>query len=148
MIKDQIIELNSILTYKIDKDDVAKSLEEKATVESVKNLSVSIESVHKQMKLLAVQLGAIQKTFSSSNNDKGSTRSKRDHFYKITQRLVEYIVRSQPIGDKSVGEEFKSFLRLPETIKVTSPEPLRTMTPNNRLLTPHRKIYYSFENPV
>lgn len=145
-LKDTILELNTTISYKVDRSEFFKLLEEMASNESVSNLSTSIETVHKQIKLLAVQLGAVQKTFAAPTAEKGNIRSKKDHFYKITQRLVEYIVNSQPVVDKTVGEEFKSFLKLPDPIRISTPEPPRTITPSNRLLTPHRKVYYSFEN--
>lgn len=154
MIKEKIFEIVNQLSCKIDRSEILKTLEEKAGMKDINSLTYSIEAVHNQIKLLAVQFGTMQKKFTDYSRNDG--RSKKDNFYKITQKLVDYIVVSKPTGEESpISNQLKSFIKLPDRLtpelhrnlpdRLTPEPPRMIITPSSRIMTPHRRNYNSFD---
>ncbi|CAG9327403.1 unnamed protein product [Blepharisma stoltei] len=151
IIKEKLQNFESEMLRKIDREDTINLVSEKVDISEINRLMESIESVHKQIKLLAVQFGTMQKRFIDSSPS-AVGKLKKDNFYKITQKLVDYIVVSKPTADDPpLNNQLKSFIKLPDSSRLT-PEPpknttpsTRMLTPSSRILTPHRRTFNSFE---
>ena len=138
-LKDLMLDMQTSISYKADRTEILNCLEQKAGWGDFSHLSQSLESVHRQIKLLAVQVGAIEKINAPKGKIRNSERSQREYFNKITNRLVNYVVNSKPtVDDPPLPEEIKAFLKMPGTPKVFD----TIKTKNN---TPHRRTHHSFD---
>jgi hypothetical protein len=137
-LKDLILEIQTCVSYKADRNEILHCLEQKAGWGDFSHLSESIESVHRQIKLLAVQVGAIEKITAPSGKLRSAERTQREYFNKITTRLVNYVVGSKPLIDENpVPDEIKAFLKLPNTPKIHDHK--------TRQNTPNKRTHHSFD---
>ncbi|CAG9319871.1 unnamed protein product [Blepharisma stoltei] len=154
LFKQALYDLQFTLTDKADTIDVLKYLDEKATIADLNNSNASIDALHKQLKLIAVHLTALQRILSDPYKLKGPERSKKEYFYKMTQRLVDYIVASKVITNNSapIPEDLKAFFKLNESIKLSESvkvndsiklnETVRPPEPTQTAPTPKRKFSF------
>ena len=137
-LKDLMLDMQTNISYKVDRTEILNCLEQKAGWGDFSHLSQSLESVHQQIKLLAVQVGAIEKISAPKGKLRNAERSQREYFNKITNRLVNYVVSSKPILDEQpIPEEIKAFLKVPSTPKAYEHK--------RRISTPHRRTYNSYD---
>jgi hypothetical protein len=137
-LKDLMLDMQTNISYKADRTEVLTYLEQKAGWGDFNHLTQSLESVHRQIKLLAVQVGALEKISAPSGKLRNAERTQREYFNRITNKLVNFVVNSKPTLDENpVPEELKGFLRLPETPKVRDHI--------KRISTPNRRTHHSFD---
>lgn len=137
-LKDLILDMQTSISYKADRTETLNCLEQKAGWGDYNHLSQSLESVHRQIKLLAVQVGALEKLTTPTGKVRNAEKTQREYFNKITNRLVNYVVTSKPtVDDPPMPEEIKAFMKVPITPK--------TVEIKTRVNTPHRRTHYSFD---
>jgi hypothetical protein len=137
-LKDLILDMQTSISYKADRTETLNCLEQKAGWGDYNHLSQSLESVHRQIKLLAVQVGALEKLTTPTGKVRNAEKTQREYFNKITNRLVNYVVTSKPtVDDPPIPEEIKAFMKVPVTPK--------TVEIKTRVNTPHRRTHYSFD---
>lgn len=137
-LKELMLDMQTNISYKADRTETLKYLEQKAGWGDLTHLTQSLESVHRQIKLLAVQVGALEKITTPGGKLRNAERTQREYFNKITNRLVNYVVSSKPTTDDNpVPEELKAFLKLPETPKAKDHM--------KRISTPQRRTHHSFD---
>lgn len=137
-LKELMLDMQTNISYKADRTEFLNYLEQKAGWGDFTHLTQSLESVHRQIKLLAVQVGALEKITTPGGKLRNAERTQREYFNRITNRLVNYVVSSKPTTDENpVPEELKAFLKLPETPKVKDHI--------KRISTPHRRTHHSFD---
>lgn len=137
-LKELMLDMQTSISYKADRTEFLNCMEQKAGWGDFSHLSQSLESVHQQIKLLAVQVGAIEKISAPKGTLRNAERTQREYFNKITNRLVNYVVSSKPIIDEQpIPEEIKNFLKVPSTPKAYDNK--------RRVSTPHRRTYNSFD---
>lgn len=136
-LKDLMLDMQTNISYKADRTEVLNYLEQKAGWGDFNHLTQSLESVHRQIKLLAVQVGALEKISTPNGKLRNAERTQREYFNRITNKLVNFVVNSKPTLDENpVPDELKGFLKLPETPKVTHIK---------RISTPNRRTHHSFD---
>jgi len=137
-LKELMLDMQTNISYKADRTETLNYLEQKAGWGDLTHLTQSLESVHRQIKLLAVQVGALEKITTPGGKLRNAERTQREYFNKITNRLVNYVVSSKPTTDENpVPEELKAFLKLPDTPKVKDHI--------KRICTPQRRTHHSFD---
>lgn len=144
-VKDLLLEIQSDLSHKADRAEILKYLEQKSSYVDHASTGQALDSVHKQLKMLAVQLGAFQRNMNSITPCRGADRIQRDYFAKLTQRLVDYIVNSKPAQeDLPLPEALKTLLRS-DNLRISS-DFGAPPTPKTRFITPHRKTFSAFDS--
>lgn len=138
--KEALSELQTFVSYKADRSEILMQLEQKASLTDLKNSCISFESLHKQIKLIIVHIAALQRILANPSNEKGPQRSKKEYFYKMTQRLMDFILASKISTEVAIPEELKTFFKEPLRVSTDpSQHTPRDPTPRARLFTPHRR---------
>jgi hypothetical protein len=129
LLKSDIFDLETRISYKADCSDILEKLERKASWEDFSHLAESIETVHVQTKLLASQMSLLvqKKKNLRANSHK-----------KFTKKLVDFVVTSNPTLDDEPSANIRNFVRLPQTNEASRS---RIPTPHKRFLNTATALY-------
>lgn len=109
-LKEFILEIQSELNNKAERDEILNYLEQKATCQDIIDLNDLIKLLHKQLKMVTSQIGVIQKNLFNIN---GLDKVQKDQFSLATQRIVETILNTTLENAKlPFLESFKTKLTL------------------------------------
>ncbi|CAG9310375.1 unnamed protein product [Blepharisma stoltei] len=145
-IKDLILELQTEISYKADRSEIMKHLDQKSTYVEYAKANYGLESIHKFIKMLAIQIGTIQRSFMSSIPVRGSEKAQRDYFAKTTQKLIEYILCSKlNQEDSPLPDVLKSLLKAIDNLRTATDFQTPPTPKTGRFFTPHRKTFSAFD---
>jgi hypothetical protein len=119
LLKLNLYDLENKISYKADLAETLQKLENKASWEDFSHLAESIESVHMQIKLLALQIPI------KDNSKRANSHS------KITRKFIDMVIASRPTLEDIPTSNMKSFVKFPHTPEYTK----------NRINTPSKKLF-------
>jgi len=141
--KEQIQELYTKISCKSDRGEVLSWLQQKVPLQDFQNTNKSLEFIHKQVKILAVQLHTLQYTYFTPSRAKGTMRTHQEQLSKMTQKVMDFIVDSKPESE-TLHTDVSDFIKLPYAATIKPSKPNTPKEPRAR--TPQRRMQYSFEN--